>query len=98
LLQDFSAKHPYVTRFERFLADTGKRLSQGTKKHNRALALKIIHYLDGETDVRRADIVQHLQADQSRYTANEIDSMIAKLHDAKLIRSQQGPYARVQIA
>jgi hypothetical protein len=98
LLKEFSDQHAYTVRFERFLVDAGKRLSKGVKKRNRALALKIIHALDGQTDVRRADIVQLLLADQSRYADFEIDTMITKLHNASLIRSQQGPYARVQIA
>ena len=98
LLGEFSKKHSYTVRLERFLVDIGKRRDKGTKKRNRALALKIIHSLDGAREVRRADIVQQLLADQSRYTAEEVDSIIAKLHNAKLIRSQRGRYARVQIA
>ena len=98
LLTEFSKSHAYTVRFERFLTDIGGRRSKGEKKRNRALALKIIHALDGQSDVRRADIVQRLLADPSRYVASEIDSMIGKLHNASLIRSQQGPYARVQIA
>jgi hypothetical protein len=98
LLKAFSEAHSYTIRFEWFLVDAGKRLSIGAKKRNRALALKIIHALDGQTNVRRADIVQYLLADQSRYADFEVDSMITKLHHARLIRSQQGPYARVQIA
>jgi hypothetical protein len=98
LLREFSNDHPYTIRFERFLVDTGKRADKGTKKRNRALALKIIHALDGQNNVRRADIVQQLLADQSRYSATEVDSMISKLHNHRLIQSQQGPYARVQIA
>jgi len=83
---------------ERFFVDIGKGRDKGTKKRNRALAFKIIHSLDGVPEVRRADIVQTLLADQSRYGPEEIDSMIAKLHNAKLIRSQRGRYARIQIA
>jgi hypothetical protein len=98
LLGEFSKRHPYSVRFERFLGDSGKRHGKGTKKRNRALALKIIHSLDGTPEVRRADIVQRLLADQSRYTTDEVDGMIAKLHNARLIRSQRGRYARVQIA
>lgn len=98
LLHDFSNKHPYTVRFKRFLGDTGKSLNKGAKRRNRALALKVVHSLDGQLDVRRADIVQQLLADQSRYTDNEVGSMIAKLHSAGLIRSQQGPHSRVQIA
>ena len=98
LLTEFAQSHAYTIQIERFLADIGRRRGKGEKKRNRALALKIIHALDGQSNVRRADIVQRLLADQSRYAEFEIDSMIGKLHNASLIRSQQGPYARVQIA
>jgi hypothetical protein len=79
LRHEFSNKHAYTVRFERFLADTGKRHNKGTKKRNRALALKIVHSLDAQVDIRRADIVQQLLADQSRYTDDEVNGMIAKL-------------------
>lgn len=98
LLDDFSKRHPYTVRFERFLVDIGKNRSKGAKKRNRALALKIVHALDGQSDSRRADVVQRLLADQSRYSEDEINGVIAKLHNAALIRSQQGRYSRVQIA
>ncbi len=64
----------------------------------RALALKVIHKLDGSTQVRRADVVQQLQGDVAQYSERDVDDMIKKLHRAKLVRSQQGPHARVQIA
>jgi hypothetical protein len=86
-----------VIRFERFLSDIGKRASKGTKKRNRTLALKVVHTIDGTKDVRRVDIVQKLLAEPARYSSEEVDIMIKKLHAEKLIRSQQGPHARVQI-
>lgn len=98
LVRQFSKKHPFTVRFERFLSDTGKRLSKGDKRRNRTLSLKIIHAMDGAPELRRADVVQQLLADQSRYALDEIDSMISKLHAAKLIRVQPGRYARIQIA
>jgi hypothetical protein len=98
LLDDFSTRHAYTVRFERFLVDAGKRRGKGAKKRNRALALKIVHALDGKSNIRRADIVQQLLADQSRYTEEEINGMILRLHNGRLIRSQQGPHSRVQIA
>jgi hypothetical protein len=97
LLAEFSNGHAYTVRFERFMQSTFKRVSAGKKKRARALALKVIHRLDGSLQVRRADIVQQLQGDVARYTEQEIDTMIKRLHRAKLIRSQQGPHARVQI-
>lgn len=97
LLHDFSRTHPYTVRFERFLTSDFRQRTRGTKKRKRALALKVIHALDGERQIRRADLVQRLQADPSRYTSQEIDDMIRRLHNARLLRSQQGPHARVHL-
>ena len=97
LLKDASAEHAYTIRFDRFLQNNFKRKAAGQRKRTRALALKIIHALDGVRQARRADIVQRLQADASRYSAAEVDDMLKRLHKAKLIRSQQGPRARVHI-
>jgi len=97
LFGQFSKEHPYTVRFERLMQSDFKRWKKGKKKRVRALALKVIHKLDGSRQVRRADMVQQLQADVSRYTEEEISDMIKRLHRAKLIRSQQGPHARVQI-
>jgi len=98
LLQELSARHPYAVRFERFLRTTFARWSKGDKKRARALCLKIIHCLDGVREVRRADIVQRLLADVSRYDRREIDQMILTMHQKGLIQSQQGPHARVRVA
>lgn len=97
LLADFSRDHAYTVRFERFIQSVAKRKAAGQRKRLRALALKVIHAFDGIRQVRRADIVQQLQADPSRYSASEVDDMLKRLHKAKLIRSQQGPHARVHI-
>jgi hypothetical protein len=98
LLGEFSKGHAYTIRFERFMQSSFKRASSGKKKRARALALKVIHKLEGSTQVRRADIVQQLQGDVARYSEREVDEMVKRLHRATLIRSQQGPHARVQIA
>lgn len=98
LLRGFSKGHSYTIKFERFLNIGFKRSSKGEKKRSRALALKIIHELDNQRQVRRADIVQRLQADPASYKNNEIDDMIKMLHKEKLIRSQQGPHSRVHVA
>lgn len=97
LLHDFSRTHAYAIRFERFLSGAFKSRRGGEKKRKRALALKVIHALDGQLQVRRADVVQRLLADPSRYKADEVDDMIKRLHRAKLLRSQQGPHARIHI-
>ena len=90
LLDDFSERHAYTVRFERFLADTGKRRNKGAKKRNRALALKIIHALDGQSDTRRADIVQQLLADQSRYTEEEINGISRNFITRALLEASRG--------
>lgn len=98
LFREFSKAHPYTIRFKRFMSADYRRAAAGQKKRARALALKVIHRLDGTTQVRRADVVQELQADVSRYSADEVDEMIRRLHRVRLIRSQQGRYSRVEIA
>ena len=74
----------------------GKR--KGEKKRARALALKVVHVLDGQSDVRREDMVQSLQADTSGYATAEIDAMIKRLHKQRLIYVERGRYSRVVIA
>jgi hypothetical protein len=97
LLSTFSGKHSYTVRFERFMATRFKRMSKGTKKRMRALALKIVHALHDKDAVRREDIVLNLQADVSRYKEAEIDQMIRALHGAKLIISSRGRYSSVSM-
>jgi hypothetical protein len=98
LLHDFSKKHPYVVRFEKFLAKDFRGKSKGEKKRARALALKVVHVLDGQSDVRREDMVQALQADISGYSAGEIGGMIKRMHKQRLIYVERGRYSRVVIA
>jgi hypothetical protein len=97
LLEKFCDAHPYTIRFERFLRDTSGRATKGAKRRRRALALKIVHELDGKQSARRDDIVQALLADPSRYDEAEVDKMILKMHQKKLIVSQKGRYSTVFI-
>lgn len=97
LLGEFCRSHPYTVRFERFLQANSRRATKGAKKRVRALALKVVHTMDGSGEVRRADIVAQLQADPSRYSRDEADDMIRRLHNAGLVQSIQGPYSRVHI-
>lgn len=97
LLKEFSEKHPYSIRLERFFRDKYSRIKPGDKKRIRALALKVIHALDGVQNVRRADISLTLQADNAGYTPNEVNQIIRSLHGGKLILSQKGPHSRVRI-
>jgi hypothetical protein len=95
LLGEFARGHTYTKRFERFLASEFKSRSKGPKRKARTLALKVIHQLDGNREVRRDDIVQNLLA--SGYRRDDIDDMIRRLHRRELIRSVQGPYSTVTI-
>jgi hypothetical protein len=93
LLSDFAKDHAYTKRFESFLGATSKKKSRGEKKSWRAMALKLVHLLDGKREARRVDIVNDLATDG--YGSGEIDDLIRRMRDAKLIRSQQGPYSKV---
>lgn len=97
LLNAFSREHNYTRRFETFLQKRFRRAEKGPKKRARALALKVIHSLDGQITLRRADLVQDLLANYSNYKRKEIDAMIAQLNRAGLIRCEPGRYSSVSI-
>jgi hypothetical protein len=97
LLRQFCQNHAYTRRFEQFLTTTFRRKPKGEKKRLRSLALKIVHQLDGDGRARRADVVQNLQADVSRYRREEIDDMIRRMHQKGLVESIQGPYSTVTV-
>ncbi len=95
LLEELAELHDYTRRFENFLAKSFKSATRGQKKSWRAMALKLVHLLDGTPKVRRVDAVQNLQAEG--YRADDIDELIKKMRDAGLLHSQQGPHSRVWI-
>jgi hypothetical protein len=97
LLSTFAKNHAYTKRFERFLWVRFKRSPKGKKKRARALALKVIHYLDEKEEVRREDIVQELQADHSHYGRGEIEAMLKRLHSQGLIECSAGRFSSVVI-
>lgn len=97
LLLKFSKKHPYVVRFEKFLSTEFRRKTKGEKKRRRALALKTVHVLDGQSDVRRDDLVQNLQADISGYSDPEIGDMLKRMQKKRLIYVERGRYSRVSV-
>jgi hypothetical protein len=73
-------EHDYTKRFEKALVQALRKKSAGAKKSGRALALKIVRALDGKVRMRRAELVQHLQA--MNYREADIDQMLRKLHAA----------------
>ena len=70
-LAKLSGDHDYTKRFETALRTILRTRSKGAKKRGRALALKIVRALNGRPRMRRAELIQHLQA--QNYTAREIE-------------------------
>lgn len=88
--------HDYTRRFERALTKILKGKSKGDKKSGRALALKVVRAIDGKDEIRRAELVQHLQA--LGYSEKEADQMIKKLHTAGMIKCTVGKSSVAYIA
>src|SRR5262249_39571823 len=72
-LQKLCRDHDYTKRFEKALTKILAKKSTGAKKSGRALALKVIRALDDKAKIRRAELVQHLQA--QGYSESEVDSI-----------------------
>ncbi len=89
-------RHDYTVRFESALAAATKGKAKGVKKSARSLALKVVHALDVKVNVRRADLVQQLQA--GGYRKPEIDAMLRNLHRSGLVMTSKGRYADVTVA
>jgi hypothetical protein len=88
--------HDYTKRFEKALSRILKNKSKGSKKSGRALALKLVKSLGGKEKIRRAELVQHLQA--QNYTENEIGAMLKGLHSSGVLKCDVGRYPDVHIA
>lgn len=95
-LDAFSKDHAYTKRFEAFMSKRVRATKKGAKKRQRTLALKMIHYLDGKSAVRRSDLVQNTQA--AGYSSKEVEDMIRKLHTDGLLRVSRGRTATVKVA
>lgn len=95
-LQKLCREHDYTKRFEKALPNILKGKTRGQKKSGRALALNVVRALDGKSDIRRAELVQHLQA--QGYAASQIESMLKQLHLAGLVKCSVGRYAETFVA
>ena len=95
-LDKFCREHDYTKRFEKALRGALKGKSKGAKKSGRALALKIVHALDGKAKMRRAELVQHLQAQE--YTEHEAEAILTKLHQAGVLKCTVGKYSEAYVA
>lgn len=97
-LHKLAREHDYTKRFEKSLAAALKGRTAGKKKRGRTLALKIVHALNGKQKMRRAELVQHLQAMNYNYTDNEVEDMLKKLHLQGIIKCDVGRYSDVSVA
>ncbi len=95
-LHRFCKSHKYTCRFEKALFTVLKGKSKGSKKSGRALALKIIHALDGGDRLRRSDLVQRLE-DQG-YKAQQVEDLLKKLHTNGVITCSVGKYSDTRIS
>ena len=95
-LGKLAADHDYSRRFENVLRRIVRGWSKGDKKSSRALALKLVKALDGKTKMRRADIVQHVQA--QGYTQKDTEYMLRKLHAEGVLKCSVGKYSDAFVA
>lgn len=95
-LQRLCREHDYTKRFEKALAMATKGQASGTKKSSRALALKMVHALDGRTFMRRLELIQHIEA--LGYKESVIDSLLKRLHAAGVLKCTVGKSSQVYIA
>lgn len=94
-LESLCKSHGYSKRFEAFLSRYGRRTNGPEKRRRRALALKLIHYLDGKEELRRADLTQAVQA--AGYMSADVEEMLKKLHGVGLLNVSRGRVAKVRI-
>ena len=97
LLFSFCKSHPYTKRFENTLKTGMRNKKKGDKRRFRALALKVIHYLDDKEKVRRDNLIQEMQAFQLPYTEAEIEGVLSILKDGEVIQVTRGRYSEVLI-
>lgn len=95
-LNRFCREHDYTKRFEKALRTILKNKKGGAKKSGRTLALKLVRALDGKSKIRRAELVQHLQA--QNYRDAEVDTMLKSLHSSGLLKCTVGKYSEAYIA
>jgi len=95
-LHKFSREHDYTRRFEQALLTALSGYAKGKKKRMRTLAIKLLHALDGRNEVRRAEVVQKLQA--QGYKAAEVEIILKQLHGEGVILCTVGRSSKVRVA
>lgn len=89
-------EHDYTKRFDKAVAKILKKKSKGARKRGRGLALKVVRALDGKAKIRRAELVQHLQA--QGYPESEVDITLRKLHAAGVVKCTVGKFSEAYVA
>jgi hypothetical protein len=95
-LNKLCREHDYTKRFELALKKSVSRMNRHKKKSFRTLALKTIRAFDEKSKMRRAELVQHLQA--RGYAEKDIDITLKKLGDCGMIKCTVGRFSDVQIS
>lgn len=95
-LNKLCREHPYTRRYEKAVATATKGKPRGAKKSGRALVLKAIRAFDGKTTIRRAELVQALQA--LGYKEKQIESTLKKLHSSGILKCTVGKYSDAYLA
>ena len=75
-----------------------KKKAKGDKKRLRALALKVVHYIDDKEKVRRDNLIQEMQTSQPPYKESEIEYILSILKDREVIQITPGRYSEVLIS
>jgi hypothetical protein len=94
-LEKFCRNHDHTKKFEKALLKAMKGLTKGRKKTVRALALKTIRALDGKSKIRRAELVQHLEA--KGYPEAEIEWALKKFRSVGIVVCSVGKYSDVTL-
>lgn len=95
-LSSLCRDHDYTKRFEKALGTTLRGLSKGEKKSGRTLALKLVRALDGKAQMRRAELVQHVQAEG--YMEGQIERVLKGLHRSGVLKCTVGKYSDAYVA
>lgn len=95
-LEKLCREHDYTKRYEKALASILKNKTRGAKKSSRTLALKTIRAFDGKAKIRRAELVQHLQAEG--YGETQADELLKKMHAAGLVKCTVGKFSEAYVA
>lgn len=96
LINEFCRNHNFTKRFEDALRKATKNSTRHKKKSYRSLGLKIIHVLNEKDSIKRNDIVEKFRA--QGYKEDEIEFLLKKFNQLRLIHIPSGRYSDVSIS